>query len=355
MVCVAYGFIQLKKQKQEELKNIELLKISVLIPARNEENSILRCLTSLANQNYNTENFEVIVIDDNSTDNTKNIVVEFISSNNLNCQLYFLEGHSSKKEALKYGIEKSSYDIIATTDSDSVLPRNWLNSIAKEFSKDAEMLLGPIMFKNTVGFLANFQILDMLALQGVEFGTLYYKKPILNNAANLSYLKKSYNNVNGIDIFNTPSGDDIFLLQKFKKQNHIVQGLLNESFIVETQVQDSFSELLSQRVRWASKSKFYTDGLLVFFSLIVLIQNIFMIFIYLGISLVEKYTLMLIILLFCKWLIDFILLFLVASFFKRMKALFYFIPVQIVYPIYIIIVWLVSIMGGFEWKGRKYG
>ncbi len=344
----------MSKEGENVIINDTINKISIIIPVRNEEDNIANCLDSLTHQNYTKTDFEVIIIDDHSTDNTKNVINNYLKESELNIRFYQLEKTFNKKEALKYGIEKSTHKIIATTDADCILPANWLNNITSQFNNNAEMVLGPVMFNNKKGLLAAFQLLDMLAIQGIEFGMLFYKKPILNNAANLSYLKEKFYAVDGFDRFNTPSGDDVFLLEKFIKNSKNVKGLLKEDFIVLTNQEHSFADFFNQRLRWSSKTKHYSNYWLLYFSTIVLVQNISLIFIYLGAPLVEKYELIFIILLFSKWLIDFILLFLVASIFKRRRALYYFIPVQIVYPIYILIIWIASMVLTYEWKGRKF-
>lgn len=354
LLFILVGFIKMKKDGSNELLNNSINKISVIIPVRNEEDNIANCLDSLTYQNYNKADFEVIVIDDHSTDDTPLIVVNYMKISELNIRFYQLENTFTKKEALKFGIEKSTSKIISTTDADCILPINWLNTISKKIGATADMLLGPVMFNQKSGFLSAFQQLDMLALQSIEFGMLYHKKPILNNAANLAYLKEEFYAVEGFDQYNTPSGDDVFLLEKFKRNNNNVKGLIKEDFIVLTNQETSYFGFINQRLRWSSKAKYYSDNWLLFISMIVLIQNISMIFIYIGTLFVEKHWIILIILLFCKWLIDFILLFLAASFFKRKKVLYYFIPVQVVYPLYLLFVWIASIMATFKWKGRNY-
>lgn len=351
---IIIGIIKIKKRPKHRIGSVEVEKVSVIIPVRNEDNNIIKCLESLKKQNFNIIDFEIIIINDHSTDCTCEIINDFIAGNELDIKLFSLIDNSSKKEALKYGIEKSKYSIISTTDADCILPKNWLLNISLSFTNGTEMLLGPIVFKQHKGFLYWFQALDMLAVQGIEFGVLGYQKSILNNAANLSYYKKSYVDVGGFDNFNTPSGDDVFLLEKFKLHAKKIKGLFTQDFTVVTNPETTFLGFLNQRLRWSSKTRYYSDKLLVFFSSIVLIQNISLIFIYLGIPLVEKYTGILIFLLVCKWLIDFILLFLVAYFFDRRKALIYFIPAQIIYPIYIILIWIISMTMKFEWKGRRF-
>jgi cellulose synthase/poly-beta-1,6-N-acetylglucosamine synthase-like glycosyltransferase len=249
-------------------------------------------------------------------------------------------------------LKKASNEIVDTTDGDCILPENWLLNISKSFTEEVDMVCGPVMFWEGRGFLNGFQTLDLLAMQAIGFGSFYHGTPILNNAANMAYRKKAYDAVGGFDNFNTPSGDDVFLLEKFKYKQRLVKGLLDNEHVVNTLAPTTWSAFIHQRLRWASKSKFYSDKLLIFFSLLGLIQNISLLFIYLGLVLVENYVLILLILVFCKWLIDFILLFLVASFFKRERVMIYFIPVQVVYPVYVIYIWVASLIGKDKWKGR---
>jgi len=354
MVWVIIGINKIKTEKKDTYTTTQDFEISVVIPFRNEENDLVNCLKSIQNQNFDSNSFEVILVNDHSIDESVKIIERFIASSDINIQLASLKEKTSKKEALKLGIKLAVNPIIATTDADCILPINWLKNIQLHFRSENDMLLGPVMFKSASGFLAAFQTLDMLAIQGVEFGALGFNQPILNNAANLSYSSYSFNKIGGFDSFDTPSGDDIFLLEKFKSQDFKIKGLLSNDFIVETKSENSWFNFFNQRVRWSSKSKHYSDKLLLFFSGLILIQNITLLFIYLGILFVENQRLSFLFLLLTKWLIDFILLFLVASFFKRKKAMFYFIPAQILYPIYVVIIWISSVLLKFEWKGRKY-
>jgi glycosyltransferase involved in cell wall biosynthesis len=352
-VLVTVALIGFYKAKNTKIENNQSSnQVSVVIAARNEEENIERCIKSLLNQDFDATNFEIIVVNDHSEDATVSIV-ENLKINNLKI-LSLPVRLTSKKEALKLGVENASFNIIASTDADCILPSNWLKLIVNNIEKDADMLLGPIVFEQKAGFLNAFQQLDMVAMQTFEFGMLHFNKPILNNGANLSFRKNKYNAVNGYDSYNTPSGDDVFLLEKFNVQRLKIKGLLNKHFIVETDATNNCSEFLHQRIRWASKSKFYKGRFLQLLSISIFFQNIIQLFIYSQVLLSENFTNIYIILLLSKWLIDFILLFLVATFFDRSKSLLYFIPVQIIYPFYIVGVSVASIFLKFEWKGRKY-
>lgn len=350
ILWVSVGFYREQKNEKQQKNDVA---ISVIIPVRNEEKRILNCLKSLNNQDYNKSKYELIIVNDHSSDESVNVIKAYLDSVTFSCEIYNLSDKTSKKEALKLGVKKANYSIIATTDADCELPKNWLGNIANNISK-TDMLLGPVMFKKAKGFLNKFQLLDMMAMQGIEFGTLYFGFPTLNNAANLAYQKEALTQVKGFDEHKTPSGDDVFLLERFIQNNKKVKGFLNKKHIVETESEKGLINFLNQRLRWASKTKFYKNKMLIYFSTIILFQNTIMLFIYLALPFVENYLNILVILLSSKWLIDFILLFLVASFFEKRSVLFYFIPVQLIYPMYLLVVWLASLTTSYSWKERKY-
>src|ERR1700677_1503516 len=107
-------------------KEINNTKISVIIPARNEEQHIGICLTSILHQNYPAHLFEVIVVDDHSTDATAAIVKSFSANNVKLISLEdFTDGatlNSYKKKAIDIAIQQSSGTLIVTTDADCIVP-----------------------------------------------------------------------------------------------------------------------------------------------------------------------------------------------------------------------------------------
>ena len=348
---IVIGFF--KHSKKRSNIYVQEQKISVILPVRNEEEHIVECLESLINQDYDAENFEIIVVNDHSEDKTLELINQLVSKTNISISVITLKDDFSKKSALKRGVKNSKHPLIASTDGDCILPVTWLRNITINLTEKGSMLIGPVMFFKQTGFLNAFQLLDFSAIQGVTFGSSFYQKPILNNAANLAYLKVDLEKVNGYDNFSTPSGDDVFLLEKFSGHELSISSLLNQKFIVKTAPSKSWKSFFHQRIRWASKSGFYTNKLLLFFSGLILITNIFTLFIYFFMFFIEELRIIAVILLLSKWLIDFILLFLVSSFFKQRGVLKYFIPVQLVYPIYILLIGLASKFYKFEWKGRK--
>jgi glycosyltransferase involved in cell wall biosynthesis len=143
--------------------------ISVIIPSYNEEANIARCLESLQKQTIPREEYEIIVVDGNSKDQTREIAEKY-------ADLVFIQTSNKVGGARNDGVLKSRGEIIVTTDADCVLPEDWLENITSEFSKQPIVqLFGPVDpieggIKNRISlFFAN-----MFARAGYYTGTLYY-------------------------------------------------------------------------------------------------------------------------------------------------------------------------------------
>ena len=265
----------------------EELKISIVIAVRNEELTIEKCVDSLLNQNYNQNCFEIIVVDDHSTDHILD-VLKRLTEKFKNVSFYQLTNTFSKKEAIRYGVKYASFDVIATTDADCILPPNWLNYIANKFNGETNFLFGSVVLEDKTSFLNKFQQLDFFAMQGLTFGTSYYNQPLMCNAANMSFRKKDYITLNDKIENKIPSGDDVFLLHQFKQNKRVISAFLNKNFIVQTKAEENYMGFINQRLRWASKSKLYKDNLMLFFSYLVLFANVSMLFIYYHIIFIEQ-------------------------------------------------------------------
>jgi len=111
--------------------------VSVIIPVYNGEKTISQCLDSVLRQTYS--NYEVIVVDNNSADNTKKIIREFQRKyKNL---FYFFEPIRSVGMARNSGIKNSKGEILCFTDSDCVLPLNWIENLTKPIISGNEKIV----------------------------------------------------------------------------------------------------------------------------------------------------------------------------------------------------------------------
>ncbi len=106
--------------------------ISVVIPAYNEEKNIVKTLESLAAQKTDKE-YEIIVIDNNSTDNTSSVANSFKDKLNINVVKETKKGRSPARAT---GFEAAKGDIILSTDADTTLPENWIEKITSYFKDE---------------------------------------------------------------------------------------------------------------------------------------------------------------------------------------------------------------------------
>jgi biofilm PGA synthesis N-glycosyltransferase PgaC len=231
--------------------------ISVLVPFRNEEDNLEKCLESLLNQQFNGA-MELILINDHSSDSSLKVIENVLKkhTNKDVSILHLPDGVMGKKQALKHAIPKAKYAIISTFDADCVSNTHWLQSVSDAFYNDTiKMVLGEVVvpYNNTFsGLLQHSEsvLTSIFSIYGVKTNT-----PLLLSAANLAFRKEAFNEVNGYSSNeHLPSGDDIFLFEKFKKHfgNHCF-GVISE--VVYTNAVDSLKLFFSQRVRWFQKMK----------------------------------------------------------------------------------------------------
>jgi len=265
------GWTRLKKF---ELKDKYETFISVIIPMRNEAESLEKLTDLLKSQQYPEELHEFIFVNDHSTDETTDIL-KHIQDIKI---LHLPDGVSGKKAAISYGIEQAMGFLITTLDADCMPGPNWLASIAATYEKgNFKMISGPVAIHKPTGFLASFQALELLSLVASGGGAIGVGRPIMCNGANLSYEKKVFKEVGGFKgNERIPGGDDIFMMEKVNKyypKGSIGFNTLPEG-MVYTPAASTLKGFLNQRFRWVAKSKAYKDAFLITSALIVLLFNL---------------------------------------------------------------------------------
>lgn len=330
------------------------IKITVIVPARNEEKNIDLLLRSLEQQSYSKTLIEIIVVDDHSEDKTAEIVKKFpdtklisLSDTNLN---------SYKKRAIESGIAAAAGELIITTDADCSAPAKWIETIAAfQKEKNAVFIAAPVVYNNNSSLLEIFQALDFLVLQGITGVSVYKNFLSMCNGANLAYERKIFYEVNGFSgIDKIASGDDLLLMHKiWKKYPQQVHYLKSKDAIINTQPMKTWKDFFNQRIRWASKAKHYDDKRILWILILVYIFNLFFPALLIAGFWNYTYWLYLLGLWIAKTLIEFPFVAAVASFFDKKSLLKYFFFLQPLHIGYTIISGFLGQFGKYEWKGRK--
>ncbi|TAH37948.1 MAG: glycosyltransferase [Bacteroidetes bacterium] len=332
-------------------------KLSLIIAARNEEKNILTCLEALIHQDFPEELVELILVDDNSEDDTASLINRFISQHpNRSVKFVILNERDggSKKEALTIAISKASNDTILITDADCIAPQTWISSMHGFFlKKKAVFLAGPVSVNSTESLFGKIQSLEFMGLVGIAAAGISRNKPIMCNGANLMFSKSMFNEVGG---FEAPrkfaSGDDTQLLIKASKLNRGgVYFLKDKRAIVSTRGAVSMEDFLQQRKRWAGKIPFALSSFTVLIAVLAWFTHAFLLA-SLILGTIHGLSPYFILSLGLIYSFEFLLLNSMASFFNKHGILRLILPMQLFYWIYIVLIGVIAPLGKFKWKGR---
>lgn len=336
--------------------------ISVVVAARNEEDNIPVLLESLNSQRYPSSLFEVIVVNDHSTDNTWSILQQAaypeISLKPLNLAAYLAETagtRSFKKKAIETGIREARGTLIVTTDADCRLGDGWLHSIASFYeATQAKFIAAPVRIEARRSLLGIFQSLDFITLQGITGASVYKRFHSMCNGANLAYEKQAFEEVNGFEgIDKIPSGDDMLLMHKiYQKHPNKVFYLKAKEAIASTAPAASWKAFFHQRIRWASKADSYDDKRIFWTLLLVYLLNVCFLIAAAAAFWKNIWLFFCLLLLVAKVLIEFPFVNSAAIFFGQSSLMKYFTFLQPLHILYTIIAGWLGKFGKYEWKGR---
>ena len=362
MVFLVYGFDKVADFKLQDLKSKTTF--TIVIPFRNEAKNLSQLLESISQLNYPKNLFEVILVNDESDDDSVKIIKDIVSKRPFDCAQGDIKvvqnnriSNSPKKDAITSAITVSNHSWIITTDADCMLPKYWLDAF-DEFiqTNTVNCIVAPVTYNMQQSFFNRFQTLDVLSLQGATIGGFGINYPFLCNGANFAYRKSEFKVLNGFD-GNTEiaSGDDIFLLEKFKiKDAKKVHYLKSEKAIVTTNPVSSLKELIQQRLRWASKTSKSSNGFSKLVGVLVFLANLLCVLM-IPMVIFNVLTLKAALALFIiKFSIDFLLLYKTSRFFNQETVLFSYLFSSVIYPFFSVYIVLLSSFKSYSWKGRTF-
>ena len=247
---------------------------SLIIACRNEINNLTNLLASIEKQTYKPD--EVIFIDDNSTDETYDFLINCSKKNNY--IKVIKNPDKGKKSALINAAKIAKSEYLIVTDADCLLNKNHCELALQYINKhNSDMLLGAVDIADEKGIFNIIEKIEFASLQAVTAYTTLINNPIMCNGANLVIRRTTYlQYINNINV-SIASGDDMFMLHALKKNKSKINYLYNSNYIVKTKGTNSLKKFLLQRTRWAAKSVNYTDPTTIFTALLVTLINLIII------------------------------------------------------------------------------
>ena len=352
----AIGFIKTKTFSLPE-NVINKTNTCIIICARNEENNIEACLNSIYIQNFDKELLEIILVNDASEDSTLTKATNSLRSQNFRFQIISNSQKEGKKNSITKAIQASGAELIITRDADTFTnDASWLKTIVTFYEQtQSQFIIAPVEIDPSTSsgsVLSQLQIFENNALAVIAGGFAFYKKAFLCNGANLAFSKKLFEKTNGYKSHEKIlSGDDVLFLEDAKKINsQKISYLKQKNASIITYPQKTFTNLLQQKVRWASKFNANPNQTNALLGLIVFLVHFFTLFFLLKAAFTLHLPLFGLFFILSRFLIDFLLLFLASGYFKRPVQWLWFLPLSPLYSVYVLIITMLSFVLKPNWK-----
>jgi cellulose synthase/poly-beta-1,6-N-acetylglucosamine synthase-like glycosyltransferase len=228
--------------------------VSIVVAARNEEDTIHRSLESLADLDYPVDKLEVILVDDQSTDRTHEIM-QSVAQRSQHFKVVRVteqEGHlRGKANAIAIGIDHSHGEIVFLTDADCVVPRSWIKAMLNEYDEGTELVASYTLLDSNSSF-EGMQSLDWAFLHTLAAGGVGLGKPLSCFGNNLTFRRRAYEEVGGYRNIPFSVTEDFALFTAITRRTPWKYSyLLSTESLVMSLPCRTLMELLRQKKRWA--------------------------------------------------------------------------------------------------------
>jgi glycosyltransferase involved in cell wall biosynthesis len=254
---IVFAKFSFAKTQEIKAKNIP---ISVIVCAKNEEENVIKYIPLLAEQNY--PDFEIVLIDDASSDTTLDIFEEFEKTYS-NIKLVKVKNNEAfwgnKKYALTLGIKAAKKEHLLFTDADCYpTSKDWITAMSSNFTEQRTFVLGYGGYEKIANSFLNKIIRYETLLTAVQyFSWAKIGKPYMGVGRNLAYKKEEFFNVNGfIDHIQIRSGDDDLFINQAAHSDNITISYTPESFTYSAP-KTSFKDWFVQKRRHVATASHY--------------------------------------------------------------------------------------------------
>ena len=260
VVFLLFFFLRLAFYRERNKNHNQIQQpVSIVICAKNEKRNLEKNLPEILNQNY--PQFEVIVVNDNSTDDTMDLLID-LAAQYPNLQYRNIEQESrlllGKKYAITVGLRAAQHEVVLLTDADTT-PNSyeWIALMEKKFSKGKDIVLGFSPYKKYPGFLnkcIRYETL-MAAIQYLSYtlnGLTY-----MGVGRNLAYRRQLFFAYNVyVKYPELISGDDDLLINEAASGSNVSIQLDKKSFMI-SEPKKTWDEWYHQKRRHMSTGKYY--------------------------------------------------------------------------------------------------
>ena len=356
ILYLRYSLFNIPNKKNSNKDNI-----SIIIAVKDGSKSLDRLLKSLTQQTFQGT-IEFIIVDDNSTDNSIEIIKHYIKKDK---RITFTQSNygnknlTHKKRALDAGIKIATGNILLFSDVDCFLPNSWVDDMILNFNNDIDYIVGYSEVPHSSNFVTLFQKIDFFMLMNAAHASINLNWYWASSGQNQAYKKSVFKKNNGFNqIANCLQGDDTLFFQLSKKINKNMKAVFafNESNKVFCRKEKNIITFLKQRIRWSGDAiktwrlnkYFFLMSVCTFFTNFILFFNLFLL-IFQKISLNQF-----IIPLIFKFITEYCFALKGMKIHNDRYSIIQFLFWFLFQPIYIIIIGIGSLFQNhIAWKGEK--
>ncbi|MBN2413844.1 glycosyltransferase [candidate division KSB1 bacterium] len=240
--------------------------ITIIVIARDEEKNIADCMNALLNQDFPKQKIQILIIDDDSRDNTYNIASSIASENPLVRVIKNTRStnwKSRKKEALHQALHQAAGEFLFLTDADCRPGKSWIKDTLAEFDNTTGLVAGFSPQQSTGSSIWNgFLFADSLSAAFASAATIGLKRGVTCTGRNLAIRTQAVKDIGGYQYLpDSVSGDDDFILfQITRHPNWNVRYSFHKSTHVPAFGPENFSEFLRQKKRHISAGRYFDPG-----------------------------------------------------------------------------------------------
>lgn len=339
----------LKKRNYEKSKKDGYVDFSIIIAFKDEAKNLNTLFSTLEKLVYPQTQFEVILVDDGSTDNSLQIAIEF-SKNYSNYKVFTAKNkkYPGKKGALDIGVNQAHNNFIMITDADCKPSSNWLACYSENFNLGFDVLFGPAPFEQKEKFINKISCFENLRSSILTISLAELNLTYSAAARNFGFTISTYNKLGGYgNTIETLSGDDDLFLREAVKNKLRIGVVKDEDALVWSDSKSNLKDYINQKARHTKTSFFYLPHQ----KLILGFWHSLNILLVLSLLLVSI-NLLLIIPFFIKIISDIIAVRITQKKFKYSFNLFEIIFFQIVYELFFVINFLFAFKKNIIWKNQ---
>ncbi len=233
----------------------ELPLVSIIVAARNEEKNIANCINSILKSNYPKDKFEIVIVNDRSTDATLRIITQLAHDNeNIIIQNAIERTNKNlrgKPGAINIGINAAKGNIFLITDADCTVPENWILTMASHFKEPTVgMVCSYTNVKGNKPFYY-FQAAEWFYMHTYGCAGIAMDTPLGCFGNNMAITREAYYNVGGYENIPFSITEDLAILTSVHNAGYKIHYVCDKDSLVETLPNKTLKEYIVQHKRWA--------------------------------------------------------------------------------------------------------